>query len=118
MSLDSALRRVAQQVTRALGMPATIRRITVGAYNPATGTATDSSEDQAVTGRLDEYSTREFGGTVQVGDRKLIVAALDLDWTPLPHDQVLIDTTTYDIVNIRHDTAARDAAFYTLQLRA
>ena len=117
MSLDTALRRAAQQVVRATGMPTVLRRITVGAYNAATGTGTDTSEDQTVTARLDEYTLRELGGTVQLGDRKLMVAALDLDWVPVEHDRVVIDAKEWDVVTVRQDTAATLPAFYTLQLR-
>lgn len=117
MSTDSTVRALAQRAVHGLGQRVTLRRVTVGAYSTATGTVTSTTVEQSLVGRLDEYLDRQMGSTVQVGDRKLILAALDLTWTPLPKDKVDVGEITHDVVAVKQDTAQTLPALYTLQLR-
>jgi len=117
MSLDSAVRGLAQRAVHGMGQAVTLSRVSVGSYNTATGTAASSTVTQELIARLDEYMDREFTGTVQVGDRKVILAAMDMDWSPKPKDKVLIGDITHDVVTVKQDMAASLPAIYTLQIR-
>lgn len=120
MTLDTSVRRIAQRVIRKVGTTVTIRRVTPGVYNTTTRTVGNSHTDQEVKLRFVEYTDRETlagAGSIQSGDRKGLVAAADVDFVPLPKDQVLLDDVVYDVVKVNQDTAQDLAAVYVLQLR-
>jgi len=120
VSLDTSVRRAAQRVLQKVGTTVIIRRVTPGVYNTTTRTVGNANTDQEVKLRFDGYSDRETlagAGSIQSGDRKGLVAALDLDFVPLPKDQVLLDDLVYDVVSVNQDTAQDHAAIYVLQLR-
>ena len=121
MSLDAKIRRTVQRVMQKIGTEVTIRRVAVGVYNPATRTVTSSEADYEVTGRLDDYTDREFvSGQVKVGDRKFTFAAADASFVPVPNDKVVIDDEVFNIVSpggVRREMAQHEPALYVLQLR-
>jgi hypothetical protein len=114
---DNGLRQVAQSVIKAVGTTVTVRKVTPGVYNVATGSATDTEADSVIKGLLSEYDASELGDYVLVGDRKLIVAAADLTFTPTPKDKVLIGSDIYDIVRVTSIMAQDSAMTHELQLR-
>ena len=59
MSLSSPLRKVASKLMAKFGGATTLRRITMGAYDPATGTAAETAADTAVRGVLEDVNLRE-----------------------------------------------------------
>ena len=117
MSFDTSIRALARRAVHGLGQRVTLRRVTVGAYSTSSGTVSNTAKDQSLVGRLDEYLDRQIGGTVQAGDRKLILAAVDMTWAPLPKDKVVIADIVHDVVTVKQDMAASLPALYTLQLR-
>ena len=117
MDFDTGLRKAAQSILGAVGTTVTIRRVTLGTYDVATGTATDLTIDTAVKGRLDEYTSRELNDYVLLGDRKLIVAAADLGFVPTPKDKVLVDTAIYDVVRVVGIMGRDMLVTYEMQIR-
>jgi hypothetical protein len=117
MNLDSGLRKAAQSILKALGSTGTIRKVTPGVYDVSTRTQTPTEVDTTVKGRLYEYTAKELNDYVLVGDRKWVIAAADIDFTPTPKEQVLIGTAVYDVVEVVPIMAKDLAATYELQLR-
>lgn len=116
--LDRPLRKVAQTVLRTFGTNVIIRRVTPGAYNPATRVVSPTTGDTTVRGRIDDYTERELRDSVKAGDRKVLIAAADLSYTPEPQkDKVVIASLEYDVVRVVPDLATDDPAIYTLQVR-
>ena len=78
MTLANPLRKVASKLMAAFGGDVTIRIVTPGAYNTSTGAIAESVADTAVRGVLEDVSVRTDNELVQAGDKRLIIAALDL----------------------------------------
>jgi len=119
MSLDTAIARSLQKTIRKTGTLVVLRRVTPGVYNTATRTVGNAVEDHAVTMAITIYSDRETlagAGSIQSGDRKALVAANDLNFAPLPKDQVLIDDLVHDVVSVDQE-GLNATAMFVLQLR-
>jgi hypothetical protein len=152
MTLANPLRKVASKLMAKFGGEVTIRFVTPGAYNTSTGAIAESVADTAVRGVLEDvsvrtdtvYRRRSSNELVQAGDRRLIIAALDLgdhDYsltedsfallyeddtfiyqengiTPTTVDRVMINSISHQIIQV--DTIEQDntAITYELILRA
>lgn len=119
MALADSLRSVASKVMARFGGDVTIRIVTPGAYNTTTGAITESVSDTGIKGVLEDVSIREVNDLVQAGDKRLIVAALDLNGTvPDTVDRVVINSISHQIIRV--DTIEQDntAITYELILRA
>lgn len=117
-ALDTALRDVASTVLSRFGTSVTIRTVTPGTYQTATGDATDTSSDAVVKGFWEEYRATEIIGLVQQGDRKLTLAAKDLSAAPRVHkDKVVDGGKEYEIVSVEEVRSGDEAAIYVLQCR-
>ena len=115
MSLSASLRSVASKVVNKFGGDVTFRRVTVGAYNAATGAAAETNVDTGIKGVLEDVSKREVSDLIQAGDKKLIIAAQDLNGTvPTIADKVLISNRVLQIIRI--DTIEQDNEPITYEL--
>lgn len=120
MTLDASVRKLAQRVMRKIGTEAILRRVTVGTYDPTAGTGADTEADYEITGRLDDYTDRDFGvnaATIRAGDRKFTCAAADVAFEPVISDKLVVADVEYDVVNVRREMAQHLPALYVLQLR-
>lgn len=116
--LDTPLRKVAQTVLRKFGTDVTFTHSTPGTYDPATGTAADpATTSVTVKGRIDDYRARELSDTVRATDKKLSIAAADLDSAPDVDDSVTVAGSVYDIVRVEPVMATDLDALYVIQLR-
>ena len=100
MVLATPLRKVASKLMARFGGEATIRRITVGAYNATTGTAAETTSDTALRGVLEDVNVREVNDLIQSGDKRLTVAAADVTTAPVTADRVLIGGVTHQIIRV------------------
>ena len=100
MTLASPLRKVASKLMAKFGGVATIRRVTLGAYNTATGTAAETTADTAVRGVLEDVSVREVNDLIQSGDKRLTIAAADVTTAPVTADRVLIGGITHQVIRV------------------
>jgi hypothetical protein len=92
------------------GFLMTLRKVTVGTYNPATGTFSgESSSDYSVIGILQAQSLsvtgppgqRFFNGVlVQTDDQFVLLSASAGDVDPAPGDLLIITGVTYSIVTM------------------
>lgn len=84
-------------------------------YSPATGSVGTSVTYSVQNCIVTTYSVRDVNGTtVQINDRKVIMEASNLSFTPTSHGKLLFNGSTYSIVNVRRDPAG---ATFILQAR-
>ena len=118
MSLASPLRKVVSKLMAKFGGEATIRRVTVGAYNATTGTAAETTADTVVRGVLKDVNVREVNDLIQSGDKRLTIAAADLATAPVTADRVLIGGITHQIIRVTTIEQDNTAITHELILRA
>jgi hypothetical protein len=118
MALANPLRKVASKLMAKFGGEATIRRVTVGAYDPATGTAAETTSDTELRGVLEDVNVREVNDLIQSGDKRLIVAAADVAATPSTADRVLIGGITHQIIRVTTIEQDNEPITHELILRA
>lgn len=116
-NLDAALRRISKQILDTFGTSVTYRRVIMGEYSTTDGEALKTEIDKTIKGRLDEYGIHEIGEVVAVGDRKLTIAAKDLNFAPSTEDVVIHDGKTYRVIHVKSPQATDQAAIHVLQLR-
>jgi len=117
MALSTALRKAASKLMAKFGGTATIRRITLGSYDPATGTAAETTADTSVRGVLEDVTRREVNDLIQAGDKRLMVAAADLANTPTTADRVIISSRSLQVIEVRTIEQDNIAITYELILR-
>ena len=117
MTLASPLRKVASKLMAKFGGIATLRRVTLGAYNTTTGTATETTSDTAVRGVLEDVTLREVNDLIQAGDKRLTIAAADLANAPTPADRVIINSRNLQVIDVRTIEQDNTAITYELILR-
>ena len=118
MSLSNPLRKVASKLMAKFGGVATIRRITMGAYDPVTGTAAETTADTIVRGVLEDVNVREVNDLIQAGDKRLTIAAADVANAPITADKVLIASVVHQIIKATTTEQDNTAITYELILRA
>lgn len=117
MALSTALRKAASKLMAKFGGVATIRRITIGTYDPATGTAAETTADSVVRGVLEDVTKREVNDLIQSGDKRLMVAAADLANAPTTADRVIIGGRSLQVIQVRTIEQDNIAITYELMLR-
>lgn len=117
MALADSLRKTASKLVKRFGGDVTFRVITVGAYDPATGTASETTSDTTIKGVLEDVNAREINDLVQAGDRRLTVAAADLSAAPKISDKVLIGGVTHQIIRVETIEQDNQAITHELILR-
>lgn len=100
MTLSGPLRKVASKLMAKFGGEATIRRVTIGAYNATTGTAAETTADTVVRGVMEDVNVREVNDLIQSGDKRLTIAAADLAAVPSTADRVAVGTVTHQIIRV------------------
>lgn len=125
MALADSLRKVANKAIDKFGGDITIQYVTLGAYNPTSGTATESTTTQVVKGVLEDVSSSELRKPstfenilIQHDDKKLTIAALNLTSAPSLDDKIVVGNVTYGIITINTIEQANQAIVYELLLRA
>jgi hypothetical protein len=113
---------MALELITEFGQPVTIRTITVGEYDPDTGTASpDTITDQTAQGILADYTGLEFqaNSLIKQGDKKLKLAAKGLTSAPSLLSKVIADGKTWSIVPpLKEINPAGTPLLYELQVRA
>lgn len=117
MALSTSLRKTASKLMAKFGGEVTIRRITTGAYNPTTGTATPTASETVVRGVLEAVSERELNDLIKSTDKKLTVAAVDLAAEPSVSDQVTISNRILQVVQVNKIEQDNEPIVFELFLR-
>ena len=118
MGIASSLVNVADKVISKFGGDVTIRFVAAGAYNTSDGTVAETNTDSEVKGILEDVVSREANELVQAGDKRLTVAAKDLDSVPGTKDKVVISTVVHQIISVETTEQENTAITYELILRA
>ncbi|MGY2184654.1 hypothetical protein [Pseudomonas sp. SDO5591_S426] len=105
-----------------LGQPVVIRAITVGEYDPETGTAPpDTITEQTAQGILLDFTGQEFqnNSLIKQGDKKLKIAAQGLEWAPDLLNKIIVQGRTCSIVPpLKEINPAGARILYELQVRS
>ena len=117
MALASPLRKVASKLMAKFGGVATIRSVTVGAYNTTTGAAAETTTDTTVRGVLEDVNLRQANDLIQAGDKRLMIAAADLASAPTTADRIVISSRSLQIIEVRTIEQDNTAITYELILR-
>jgi hypothetical protein len=118
MTLANPLRKVASKLMSKFGGTATIRRVVTGAYNPTTGTVSETTTDTTVRGVLEDVNLREANDLIQANDKRLLIAAADIANPPTTADEVLIGAITHQVIEVRTIEQDNTPITYELILRA
>ena len=118
MTLATSLRSVASKLMAKFGGEATIRSITVGAYNTTTGAVAETTSDPVVRGVLEDVNAREVNELVQAGDKRLAIAAADVAAAPTTADRVVISGVLHQVIRVITIEQDNTAITYELILRA
>ena len=117
MALAGSLRKTAAKLMSKFGGDATIRTVTTGAYNPVTGTASETTSDVTIKGVLEDVNAREVNDLVQAGDRRLTIAAADVTAAPTTADKVVISSVVHQVVRVTTIEQDNQPITYELILR-
>ena len=118
MALVTPLRKVASKLMAKFGGTATIRRVVPGAYNTTTGTVSETTTDTVVRGVLEDVNLREVNDLIQAGDKRLLIAAADIVNPPTTADEAIIESITYQTIQVRTIEQDNNPITYELILRA
>ena len=118
MSLATSLRKTASKLMSKFGGATTIRRVSTGVYNATTGTVSQTTADTTVRGVLEDVNLREVNDLIQATDKRLLIAAADLNATPTTADEVVIGGTVYQVIRVTTIEQDNTAITYELILRA
>jgi hypothetical protein len=117
MVLAKPLRKVVTKLMGRFGGQVTIRRITSGAYNTSTGSSAETVSDTTLLGVMQDVSLREVNDLVQAGDKRLIIGAGDVSFTPTTADRVLIGNVQHQVIRVNTIEQDNTAITYELILR-
>ena len=113
---------MALEMITEFGQPVTIRSITVGDYDPDTGSAPpDTITEQTARGILLDFTGQEFqnNSLIKQGDKKLKIAAQGLAWVPDLLNKVIAQGRTWSIVPpLKEINPAGTPILYELQVRS
>lgn len=118
MALADSLQKVASKLMVKFGGDVTVRVITPGVYNPTTGTVSETITDLAIKGVLQDVTKRETNELVQAGDKRLIIAAADMNGTPpTTATRVIIEGRTLQVIQVKTIEQDNTPITYELILR-
>jgi hypothetical protein len=117
MALATSLRKTASKLITKLGGSITIRRVTTGAYNPTTGTATPSVTSSVIKGVLEDVTQSEVNDLIRSSDKKLTIAAADLTFEPAVSDQVTVSGQILQCIRVNRIEQDNTAIVFEMFLR-
>jgi len=112
-----AFRKATKKALKAVGGDVTIRKVTGSAYNTTTGAMGETTADTTIKGIVEGVSSREVGELIKATDKRLTIAAADLDYTPTVADRVVISSKVHQIIRIETTEQGNTAISYELILR-
>ena len=94
------LRKGVSKALKATGGSVIVRKVTAAAYNTTTGAVGETTADTTVNGLVGYVAAREVKGLIKANDKRLTIAAEDLDYTPTASDRVVISSIVYQILRM------------------
>ena len=117
MGIASSLKKVANKTIMRFGGDIVIKRTTNAEYDSSTGDLIKDTSSTTVQGLLESVKNQEVNDLISQSDKKLIVSAKDLTFTPTTKDKILISSIEYKIIQIDTDTAQNTDVVYIFYLR-
>lgn len=100
------------------GAVVTLRKVDTENYDPTTGDLSTGATDYPTKGLIDHYGEYFIAqGLAAAGDRKVTLAASNLNVTPVQGDKIIIGTEVFDIVNVHTEFYADSPIIHTLHIR-
>lgn len=118
MSLASSLQKVANKAIGKLGGDITLQFVTTAAYDPVTGTASESTTTATVKGVLEGVNARDVNDLVRGDDKKLTIAASSITSVPSTDDKIVIGGVTHQIIRMETIEQDNTAIVYIFFLRS
>lgn len=115
--MSNPLQVVAQGLVNRYGATVMFTRIVEGEYDTTTGAAATTTEVATAKGVLDNYTGAQLQFGVEVGDKRLYVAGLDLDFAPQPGDTVEADGAQWKVVKSDKINPDGNVYLYDIQVR-
>lgn len=112
-----AFRKATSKVLKAAGGNVTVRKVTAAAYNTTTGTVGETTADTTIKGQVSNVVATQVDDLVKATDKRLLIAAVDLDYTPTVSDRVVISSKVHQIIRVETTEQANTAISYELILR-
>lgn len=106
----------ATRLLQRFGAAATIKRVTAGTYDPATGTTTPSTASLATTAAVFAYDQKYIDGTLILqGDQRAYLAP---GQEPKQGDKLTWQSRDYQVVAVKPVSPAGIPVLFEAQLRA
>lgn len=108
--------------TKGKGLALTLRKKTVGEYNPETGGQDTVWTETDGSGLRTNYKQEDIDGTyVLQGDTRILLSPVSLDGTDIPepstNDQISFDGSLYNVIRVGPWRYANVTCGYELQCR-
>lgn len=117
MSFYANLAATARRLLEQFGTTATLTRTTTGTYNPATGSASQTTTTYSCKAARFDYAQRDIDGTnIRVGDQRIYMDVQDMVM-PQTGDTISMGGRTYVVVTARSIDPALTAVLYDVQAR-
>lgn len=122
MTFDATMAATALRLINKRGKTLVYSRITQGAYDPATGSASTTTTTATIKALVQDFNRASDGlafmaGLIQEGDKRITIAAQSLPYQPLPGDRVTFDTSTMSVQSVKATFAGELAATFELRVR-
>jgi hypothetical protein len=127
MTFYSDLAADADELLTEFGQSVTLTHIVPGAYDPTTGTVTNTTTTQAGTGAVFDFGLHQSGTSftagsmIVAGDKQMLLSPLKTDGTqitaPVTGDLATIGADVWTIASIKSTAPAGVAVLYECQLR-
>lgn len=118
----SVIRLLSPRTAGGYGAPLALSSVTHGAYDPATGSASETVTVYSGSGLRESYDAKDIDGTmIRSGDARLIVSPVQLSGADMPtittSDRVTFDNTVYKVVQVSPWNYAGLTVGFELQVR-
>ena len=117
MGLAKFLRKAASKPINKLGGDITYRRVTTGIYNPTSGSMSEVKADSSIKGVVGQVTRSEVNDLISSQDKKITIAAKDINFSPTTFDRIVISGTEYKIIQINTNEQGNTAISFDIFLR-
>lgn len=117
MSISAKLSAVAKRLLAKHGQSMTLSHDAPGAYDPATGTVTNTTTTATDSGVIFPYAdglSLIEGSLIQRGDQQVFIS---IATAQLPADRITVGTTVYNVINVKEIAPAGTSVLFELQCR-
>lgn len=110
----------ADKLLAKFGRAATLRHVQIGAYNPATSRAAQSTSDSTVNAAIFPYAagiSQRSNGLIQETDQQCFLSTVNSGAQPEPGDKLIWGSDTYQIIDAHPISPAGTPVLFDVQVR-